>query len=105
MPTKKYDSLYKMFSESKKSEGNAADASALGEANLPLRIAQEHSYSRLAPFRSSPGSGGRDSSFPTVVLFPERVRKHEAAELKVAEPMQVDHGESRYAIPNTNVAF
>ena len=82
-----------MTSESKRMEVDTAEASALGEASLPLRIAEEHSYSRLAPFRSSPGSGGKDSSFSTVVLFSERVRKRQP---KVAKAMQVDHGESRY---------
>ena len=75
-----------------KPESGTVEASASGEASLPLRIAQEHSYSRLAPFRSSPGSGGRDSAFPTFVLFPNRVKKRETSKL---EPVQVDQGENR----------
>lgn len=82
--------------EEENPEGGTSEASASGEADLPLRIAQEHSYSRLAPFRSSPGSGGKDSSFPTVVLFPERVKKVEASEPRAVEPMQVEHRGSRY---------
>ena len=85
-----------MFSEEKKAEGDVLEASTAGEANLPLRIAQEHSYSRLAPFRSSPGSGGKDSSFQTVVMFPDKVKKREASAQRVAEPMQLDQEESRY---------
>ena len=85
-----------MFSEEKKTERHTVEGSASGEADLPLRIAKEHSYSRLTPFRSSPGSGGRDSAFPTVVLFPERVRKREACASGAAEQMQVDERETRY---------
>lgn len=84
-----------LLSKEKKPESDTIDASAMGEANLPMRIAQEHSYSRLAPFRSTTGSGGRDSSFPTVVLFPERVRKHEWS-----EPMVVNREESRFDANN-----
>ena len=85
-----------MFSEEKKPESDAVEASASGESNLPLRIAQEHSYSRLAPFRSTPGSGGRDSSFPTAVLFPERVKKRDVNDSREDEPMVVNQGGSRY---------
>ena len=81
-----------MFKVEEKPESGTAEASASGEASLPLRIAQEHSYSRLAPFRSSSGSGGRDSSFPTFVLFPSRVKKSEPEPPK---PMKVDQGENR----------
>ena len=84
-----------MLKVEEKAESGTAEASASGEANLPLRIAQEHSYSRLAPFRSSPGSGGRDSSFPTFVLFPNRVKGRESSEAEPPEPIQVEQGESR----------
>lgn len=79
-----------LYSEEKKSESDAVDASTMKEANLPMRIAQEHSYSRLAPFRSTSGSGGRDP-FPTVTLFPERVRKRVES-----KPMVVGQEESRF---------
>ena len=85
-----------MFKVEEKPESGTVEASVSGEANLSLRIAQEHSYSRLAPFRSSPGSGGRDSSFPTFVLFPDRVKKREASKPEPAEPMQLDQEENRY---------
>ena len=42
-------------------------------ASLPARIAIEHNYAKLIPFRSSHGSGGKDSSFPTVTLFADKV--------------------------------
>ena len=42
-------------------------------SNLAQRIAHEHSYSKLLPFRSSIGAGGQDASFPTVVLFSNRI--------------------------------
>lgn len=41
---------------------------------LCSRIALEHNYAKLVPFRSSHGSGGKDSSFSTIVLFPDRVK-------------------------------
>ena len=84
-----------MLKVEEKPESGTAEASASGEATLPLRIAQEHSYSRLAPFRSSPGSGGRDSSFPTFILFPNRVKEREKSEAEPSEPMQVEQGENR----------
>ncbi len=47
------------------------------------RIAAEHNFARLVPFRSSYGSGGKDSSFSTVVLFPDRVSlKHRSKKNK-----------------------
>ena len=39
----------------------------------PSRIALEHNFAKLVPFRSSHGTGGKDSSFPTVVLFADRI--------------------------------
>lgn len=84
-----------MFKVEEKPESGTVEASASGEANLPLRIAQEHSYSRLAPFRSSPGSGGRDSSFPTFVLFPNRVKKRETSKPEPPESIIEDQRENR----------
>lgn len=39
----------------------------------PSRIAVEHNYAKLVPFRSSHSVGGKGSSFSTVVLFTDRV--------------------------------
>lgn len=39
----------------------------------PSRIAQEHNYAKLVPFRSHHSTGNKDSSFSTVVLFADRV--------------------------------
>lgn len=39
----------------------------------PSRIAVEHNYAKLVPFRSSHGTGNKEDSFFTVVLFQDRV--------------------------------
>lgn len=39
----------------------------------PSRIAVEHNYAKLIPFRSSHSAGSKGSSFSTVVLFADRV--------------------------------
>lgn len=45
------------------------------KVNLPYRISVEHSYSRLVPIRSFPPpcSNSQTASFPTAVLFADRV--------------------------------
>ncbi len=42
-------------------------------AALTPRIAVEHNYARLVPFRSS-HKEGKDASFSTTILFPDRVK-------------------------------
>lgn len=39
----------------------------------PSRIALEHNYAKLVPFRNFHSSGNKDSSFSTVVLFADKV--------------------------------
>lgn len=58
---------------------------------LTYRIALEHSYAKLVPFRSTHGSGGKESSLATIVLFPDRVKtklkKRRKKQLKLAKGM------------------
>lgn len=83
-----------MLGEEEKPESSIVEATASRVTKLPLRIAQEHSYSRLVPFRSSSRPAGR-YSFPTFTLFPDRVRKREKSVPEPPRPTQVDQGESR----------
>lgn len=59
------------------SEGPPAVPNFKGHAkvDLPYRISVEHCYSRLVPLRSSPPpcSVSQAASFPTSVLFPDRI--------------------------------
>lgn len=59
----------------KKTEGNELKVSKPPPFTSPSRLAVEHSYAKLLPFRSSHGTstGSKDSSFSTVVLFGNKV--------------------------------
>ncbi len=73
----------------------------------PSRVAVEHSYAKLVPFRSSHCTGNKDSSFATVVLFADKMGvKHKKKSLKgkrrfkqsiarqiCMEELQSSHGE------------
>ena len=50
-----------------------ADSGMSNPVVLTSRVATEHNYAKLMPFRSSHCSG-KEASFPTVVLFPDRVK-------------------------------
>jgi len=52
---------------------NGGNLDTNNPAVLSSRVATEHNYAKLMPFRSSHCSG-KEASFPTVVLFPDRVR-------------------------------
>ena len=41
--------------------------------STPSRIALEHNYAKLVPFRSFHSTGNKDSSFSTVVLFADKM--------------------------------
>ena len=74
----------------------------------PSRIAVEHNYAKLVPFRSSPSTGNKDSSLSTIVLFPDKVGSKPKKKMKVkrqpkqsrvkslmaAEESQSSHGEA-----------
>ena len=75
----------------------------------PSRIAVEHNYAKLVPFRNHHSTGNKDSSFSTVVLFADRVSsklkkkgvkgkkrfKHvKAARMTGLEDLHNSHGEA-----------
>jgi hypothetical protein len=75
--------------------------------STPSRVAVEHNYAKLVPFRSSHSTGSKESSFSTVVLFADRVSsklkkkglkgkkksKHVKARVSGLEELQ-SHGEA-----------
>ena len=61
-------------SESKTSTVSGELSSSYPSPPLSSRIALEHNYAKLVPFRSTYGNGGKDSSLSTIVLFPDRVK-------------------------------
>ena len=58
----------------------------------PRRISVEHNYGKLIPSRGTRGSGGRDSSFSTVVLFSDRIKKKLKKRRKLLKSVGVTTG-------------
>lgn len=92
----------------RKTEGSDCKVSVPPLFTSPSRIAVEHNYAKLVPFRSSHSTGNKDSSFSTVVLFADRIGsklakkkslkgkkrlKHVKARVVGVEELQSSHGE------------
>lgn len=56
-----------------KKAGGSEPKVSLPLFSTPSRVAVEHNYAKLVPFRSSQSTGNKDSSFSTVVLFADRI--------------------------------
>ena len=93
-------------SSAEKAEGGDFKVSSGPPLSSPSRIALEHNYAKLVPFRSFHSTGHKDSSFSTVVLFADKVssklkkksvkskrKSKQGKKLSVLEEVQGSHGE------------
>lgn len=108
VPPRPEPALPQAILENVKKAGGSESKVSLPLFSSPSRVAVEHSYAKIVPFRSSHSTGNKGPSFSTVVLFADRVSsklkkknlkakkrsKHVKARVVGLEELHNSHGEA-----------